>query len=96
MSQAHSPSVNRPYGLARVARCWKLSRATLYRRRDASTEAKRRPGPLGPCDDATLLAHIKHRRGAVHRRRLSQDLGTAALRGHPHLARAHAAPDGRA
>ena len=59
MSQGISPSGGRPYGLARVARCWKLSRATLYRRRDASTEAKRRPGPLGPCDDATLLAHIK-------------------------------------
>ena len=59
MSRVISSSMNRPYGLALVARCWKLSRATLYRRRDASTEAKRRPGPLGPCDDATLLAHIK-------------------------------------
>ena len=59
MSRVISSSMNRPYGLARVARCWKLSRATLYRRRDVSTEAKRRPGPLGPGDDATLLAPIK-------------------------------------
>jgi len=59
MSRVISSSARRPYGLALVARCWKVSRATLYRRRDVSTEAKRRPGPLGPCDDATLLAHIK-------------------------------------
>lgn len=59
MSQVISPSVNRPYGLARVARCWKLSRATLYRRRGAPAGPKRRPGPLGPCDDATLVMHIK-------------------------------------
>ena len=59
MSQVISPSVRRPYGLARVARCWKLSRATLYRRRGAPAGPKRRPGPLGPCDDATLVMHIK-------------------------------------
>ena len=96
MSQVISSSARRPRGLALVARCWKLSRATLYRRRDVSTEAKRRPGPLGPGDDATLLAPIKRAIDAVHRRRLSQNLGTAALGGHPHLARAHPAPDGRA
>lgn len=59
MSQAISPSVNRPYGLARVSRCWSMSRATLYRRRHASAGPKRRPGPVGPCDDATLLGHIR-------------------------------------
>ena len=36
------------------------------------------------------------RRGAVHWRRLSQDLSTATLGGHPNLTRAHPAPDGRA
>ena len=59
MSQAHSPSVRRPYTFALVARCWKVFRETLYRRRNASTVAKGRPGPIGPCDDATLVMHIK-------------------------------------
>ena len=30
MSQALSPSVARCYGLARVARVWKISRASVY------------------------------------------------------------------
>lgn len=30
MSQVVSPSVGRPYGLARVARVWEMSRSTLY------------------------------------------------------------------
>ena len=59
MSQMVSPSVNRVYGLARVARCWTVSRATVYRRRRAPVVAKRRPGPIGPCSDTTLLEHIK-------------------------------------
>ena len=59
MSRAVSPSVDRVYGLARVARCWRLSRATVYRHRQAPVVPKRRPGPVGPCDDATLLEHIK-------------------------------------
>src|SRR5512132_4317674 len=59
MSQAVSPSVDRVYGLARVARCWNVSRATVYRHRQALVVPKRRPGPVGPCDDATLLEHIR-------------------------------------
>ena len=59
MSQAVSPSVDRVYGLARAARCWNVSRATVYRHRQAPIVPKRRPGPVGPCDDATLLEHIK-------------------------------------
>ena len=59
MSRAVSPSVDRVYGLARVARCWNVSRATVYRHQQALVVPKRRPGPVGPCDDATLLEHIK-------------------------------------
>ena len=59
MSQAVSPSVDRVYGLARVVRCWNVSRATVYRHQQAPVVAKRRPGPVGPCDDATLLEHIR-------------------------------------
>ena len=59
MSRAVSPSVDRVYGLLRVARCWNVSRATVYRHRQAPAGAKRRPGPVGPCDDATLLQHIR-------------------------------------
>ena len=59
MSRAVSPSMDRAYGLARVARCWNLSRATVYRHRRPAPEPSRRPGPVGPCDDATLLEHIR-------------------------------------
>ena len=59
MSQAVSPSGDRVYGLARVARCWNVSRATVYRHRQAPVVPKRRTSPVGPCDDATLLEHIK-------------------------------------
>ena len=33
MSQAVSPTTGRRYGLALVARIWRLSRATVYRHR---------------------------------------------------------------
>ena len=59
MSRAVSPSAARVYGLARVTRCWKVSRASLYRHRQSAPESRRRPGPVGPCDDATLVEHIK-------------------------------------
>ena len=59
MSRAVSPSAGVVYGLARVARCWNVSRASLYRHRQAAPAPKRRASPVGPCDDATLLAHIK-------------------------------------
>jgi hypothetical protein len=59
MSRAVSPSAARVYGLARVTRCWKVSRASLYRHRQAAPVSRCRPGPVGPCDDATLVEHIK-------------------------------------
>ena len=59
MSRAVSPSVDRVYGLVRVARCWNVSRATVYRHQQAPAGPKRRPGPAGPGDDATLLQHIR-------------------------------------
>ena len=59
MSRAVSPSAARVYGLARVARCWKVSRASLYRHRQAAPAPRRRPGPVGPSDDATLVEHNK-------------------------------------
>src|SRR5512141_1731596 len=59
MSRAVSPSVDRVYGLVRVARCWNVSRATVYRHQQAPAGPKRRPGPVGPGDDATLLQHIR-------------------------------------
>jgi transposase InsO family protein len=60
MSQTLSPATGLRYGLARVARVWRLSRATLYRHR--ATEgagAPGRPGPVGACSDAELVGHIR-------------------------------------
>lgn len=61
MSRAHSPSLGRIYGLARVTRVWSLSRATVYRSRVEKPEEapRRRPGPIGPCSDAELADHIR-------------------------------------
>ena len=61
MSQTLSPSVARCYGLARVARVWKVSRASVYRslRETQPTTIARRPGPIGACSDAELADHIR-------------------------------------
>jgi putative transposase len=65
MSRAVSASADRPYGLKRVARVWCVARSTFYAQRrrrvipEGSQPAPRRPGPQGPCDDATLLGHIR-------------------------------------
>jgi putative transposase len=65
MSQAVSPTTGRRYGLALVARIWRLSRATVYRHRamdDAAAPPRpARRGPLGACSDAELVGHIRAR-----------------------------------
>ena len=63
MSGAVSPATGRAYGLARVTRIWRLSRATVYRHRATATAAaprrRVRRGPLGACSDAELVGHIR-------------------------------------
>jgi putative transposase len=59
MSRETSPASGRPYGLARVARVWGVSRATLYRHRHVSPAAPRRSGPIGPMPDDDLVAAIR-------------------------------------
>src|ERR1700732_590574 len=61
MSQILSPSLARCYGMARVPRMWKISRASVYR---SLTETPPntiagRPGPVGACSDAELAEHIR-------------------------------------
>ncbi len=61
MSRALSPSVARCYGLARVARVWSISRASVYRalKETQPNTPPRRPGPVGACSDAELADHIR-------------------------------------
>src|SRR5580700_7665804 len=61
MSQTLSPSLARGYGMARVARAWKISRASVYRslKETPPNTIARRPGPVGACSDAELAEHIR-------------------------------------
>ena len=60
MSLASSPSSGRPYGLARVCRCWRAARATIYRHRlPPRTEPPRRRGPVGSMPDPALAEAIR-------------------------------------
>ena len=62
MSQATSPSAKKPYGIQRVCRTWKLSRATVQRCKAAAGAPASAPGKRGPrttLDDQALLAGIR-------------------------------------
>ena len=59
MSQAASPSTGKPYGLARVCRVWGVARSSVYWHRQVSPEPGGRRGPVGPCADDELVAHIR-------------------------------------
>jgi len=64
MSTKQSPSTGRPYGLARVARVWRVCRATIYRQRHPILSHRGRPGPSGPMSDSDLVAVIRDVIGA--------------------------------
>lgn len=62
MSAAWSISARRRYGLDRVCRCWRVSRATLYRHLAAANRPdapRRRRGPQGVMSDAELADRIR-------------------------------------
>src|SRR5262245_27079697 len=59
MSQATSPSTGQPYGLARLCRVWGVARSTLYWQRHTASAPSARRGPVGPCPDDELVAHIR-------------------------------------
>src|SRR5829696_152072 len=60
MSRTVSPSSGKPYGLARVCRVWRASRASVYRHLSSSRPTPpRRPGPVGPMPDAALVEAIR-------------------------------------
>src|SRR3954453_6620686 len=60
MSRTVSPASGRPYGLARVCRVWRASRASVYRHLSSSRpNPPRRPGPVGPMPDAALVDAIR-------------------------------------
>lgn len=61
MSQAQSPSTDRPYGLARVLSAWNLSRSTFYYRKKRASTPKppQRRGPKTKHTDDELVVQIR-------------------------------------
>jgi putative transposase len=59
MSQATSPSTDKPYGLARVCRVWGIARSTVYWQQQERAAPGARRGPVGPCTDDELVDHIR-------------------------------------
>jgi transposase InsO family protein len=62
MSQTWSISAKRCYGLTRVCRVWRVSRATLHRHLSAANRPdapRRRRGPQGAMSDADLVERIR-------------------------------------
>lgn len=57
MSQAHSPSTNKPYGAARVLAVWNLARSSYYaakKRQDKPQPPAQKRGPKRLCDEEVL------------------------------------------
>ena len=62
MSRAVSPSANKPYGLARVCRIWKIPRSSVYEARDRAGKGRPAPKKRGPkpwIPDKDLLKRIR-------------------------------------
>lgn len=62
MSRAVPPSAQRPYGLVRVTRVWRVARSTAYLRRSSAlklAEPARKRGPRGGFSDEALLVEIR-------------------------------------
>ena len=61
MSSALSPSSNRPYGVQRVCRVWKIPRATYYdwRKRQKDSTPLRKRGPKTELSDDELADEIR-------------------------------------
>ncbi len=60
MSQAVSPSAQKPYGLVRVVRLWQMARSSVYARRERrANPASDRRGPKPALDDEALEQKIR-------------------------------------
>lgn len=60
MSQAVSPSAQKPYGLVRVVRLWQMARSSVYAARERrANPASNRRGPKPTLDDEVLEEKIR-------------------------------------